>query len=255
MSGFRALVGGIPSSFDRATVRTGERPFIDVTRARAQHDAYVAALRAAGVAITRIEPDPALPDGVFVEDQAVVAAGTALITRSGNPSRRAEAAHVATALREHTQLRIMVPPARLDGGDVLRVGRTLFVGRSQRTDPAGVTALRGTFEPLGFEVVEVEVADSLHLKCHVSTPDPQTVLLAPGWVDPAPFEACARVLRVPDSEAYAANVVGVGGTVLVAAGYPATSEVLGEAGFRVHELDTSEIRKADGSLTCMSVFF
>lgn len=255
MSGMRALVSGIPDAFDRATVRAEARPFIDVTLARQQHAAYVAALDAAGVEIIRVDPDPSLPDAVFVEDQVVVAEGTALVTRSGNAARRAEASRVADGLRPHVRLRIMVPPARLDGGDVLRLGGVLFVGLSERTDPAGVSALADTFRPLGFDVVEVPVADALHLKCHVSAPSSDTVLIAPSRIDPAPFAKHARILEVPPEEAYAANVVGVGQRVLVPSGYAATARVLSGAGFEPVPLDTSEIAKADGSLTCMSLFF
>jgi len=254
MCTLRAIVRDISERFSDAVTMHASQGDINVSLARTQHAAYVAALRALAVDVTVLAADSDQPDCVFVEDQAVVAGGMGLITRSGNAGRRAEAVAVASALDPFMPLNHMAAPATLDGGDVLRVGRVLFVGRSARTSAGGVEALTETFGPHGFAVVEVTVSDALHLKCHCSTPGPGVVLLAPDRV-PAGAFSDFRVLEVPPQEAYAANVVGVNGSVLVPAGYDATRAVLEGAGFDVVVLDTSEIAKADGSLTCMSLFF
>jgi dimethylargininase len=249
----RAIVRSMSDSYVRATVAEPSAEPIDVQRAGVQHSAYVAVLRDLGVDVQALPADEAFPDGCFVEDQAVVARGVALITRSGNLSRRAEAASIARALEGAVELVRMVD-GTLDGGDVLAVGDTLFVGRSGRTDPSGIRALRDTFEPLGMRVVGVSMGPWLHLKCACSAPGPGLVLLAPG-LDPRPFEAVADVAVVPEAESYAANTVAIGGHALVAAGFPATAELLATRGITPIALDTTEIRKGDGALTCLSIFY
>jgi len=247
----RALVRPVSDSFDRALTRVPGPP-PDVARARAEHAAYVAALSAHVDRVIEVPAAPHLPDACFVEDTVVVAGGRALLTRPGAPSRRAELPGVRQALPEHLEVLSMPEGAVLDGGDVLRVGRTLFVGRSARTDAAGVAALREAFAPLDFRVVPVAVRDALHLKCHCSTPGRDVVLLAEGFADPALFTGC-RVVPVPAAEAYAANVVGLGQHVLIAQGYPRTAGALNALGFDPIALPVTEIARADGSLTCLSV--
>ena len=147
----------------------------------------------------------------------------------------------------------MAPPATLDGGDVLRVGNVLLVGLTARTNRAGVSALKAALGPAGMEVRALDMPEGiLHLKCVVSSPAPDTVVLADETLSPDLF-APWRVLLIPAAERYAANTVGVSGHVLVADGFPETREVLASAGLVTHPIDTSEFRKADGSLTCLSV--
>jgi dimethylargininase len=252
----RALVRAIPDSYAVALGQVIGAPAIDVARARAQHVAYRAALEGLGFAVTALPADEALPDCCFVEDVAIVAAGHGLLTRPGATSRRAEVEAVAEALRGAVVLHRTRAPARLDGGDVLRVDDAIFVGQSGRSDGAGLAAVREVFEPLGFAVRPAPVAaGTLHLKCHVSSPLPGLVLAAEGAYSDAMFPASTRVVRVPAAEAYAANAVGAGETVLIAAGYPETATRLRAEGLTVVSLDTSELALADGSLTCLSLLF
>ncbi len=246
-----ALVRDLPDSFVEALAETPCA--IDLPRARAQHAAYVAALAAAGLEIEALAADEAHPDCVFVEDTAVVAGGRALITRPGHPSRRGEVGPVKAALAAHLEVVELAAPARLDGGDVLRVGRTFYVGQSGRSDAAGLAGLEAAFGPLGYRVRSVAVAGALHLKCVCSSPAGGVVLLAEGAVDPAVFDA--EVWPIPAEEAHAANVVAVGGRALVAAGHPRTCALLRARGLEVLEVENSELRKADGSLTCCSVLY
>jgi dimethylargininase len=197
--------------------------------------------------------DERFPDGCFVEDTAVVVGDVALVTRPGAISRRGEVDAVAAALAPHIALERMTAPATLDGGDCLRLGATIYVGRSARTDEAGVAALRAVAAGRGVEVVAVPLAAGvLHLKCVCARLDDDTVLLADDSLDPAIFGG-ARIVRVPAAETYAANALAVGGAVLISDGHPRTADAVTAAGFRVIPLPTSEVRKADGALTCLSI--
>jgi dimethylargininase len=246
----RAVTRSIPASFAQALSAVPPDPAIDVALARAQHAAYCAALAACGVAVETLAIDEACPDGCFVEDTAVVVGDRALITRPGARSRRAETAAVAAALARWLDVVTMPEPATLDGGDCLRLGETLYVGRSARSNALGIARLA----VLGLRVVAVDLPPGvLHLKCVCSPLGDDRVLLAEQSIPAATFDAA--VVWVPAAETYAANAVAVGDHVIVAAGYPRTHEALAAAGFTVHAVPSSEVRKADGSLTCQSIVF
>jgi dimethylargininase len=246
-----AIVRDVPPSFDQALCATPVT--LDVPRAAEQHAAYRAALAAWGLRVERLPADPAYPDGCFVEDTAVVAGELAVITRPGAPSRQGEVDAVAAALARLVEITRMQAPATLDGGDVLRAGKVFVVGRSARTNEAGIAALRAAVAPRGYEVRAVPMeAGVLHLKCVCSPIADDLVLVAEGTVDHQAF-APARVIVVPREEAYAANAVAWNGRVLLPAGYLRTRALVEAAGFAVTELDNSELRKADSALTCLSV--
>ncbi len=250
----RALVRGVPASFPRALSATAPAEPIDVAVARTQHAAYRDALAAMGARVTFLVPDEACPDCVFIEDTAVVAAGLAVITRPGAESRRAETPAVATALAELDLVKL-ADPATLDGGDCMRVGATIYVGRSARTNAAGIAALGEAFARRGLRVVALDLPPGiLHLKCVCSPLGDDRILLAEGSLSPERFDGI-EVITVPAGETYAANAVAIGDHVIVAAEYPRTHELLARAGFTLHRVPTSEVRKADGSLTCQSIVF
>lgn len=244
-----ALTRPVPASFASALCATAPAQPIDLERARRQHAAYVAAL---GVETHMLPAADALPDSCFVEDTAVVAAGVALITRPGAPSRQAEPAATADALRTRYELAYVAEPATLDGGDCMRVGRTIFVGRSARTNAAGIARLAEVFERRGMRIVAIELpAGVLHLKCVCAPLGEDRITLADDSIAPDAFGVA--VVRVPAEESYAANVLAIGDRVLVADGYPRTHEALARAGLRIVPLATTEFRKADGALTCLSI--
>ena len=251
-SATHAMVRPVGRRFLDAQVLEQPAQPIDLPRAMGQHAAYVDAIRASGLRVIELAEADAHPDGCFVEDQAVILDGVALITRSGCRARRSEARSVAEALTGHLDVVHMQGPATLDGGDVLDVGEHLFVGLSSRTNEAGVRALRDV--AVG-RVVHAVPVGGLHLKCVVSPVGPGRVLWATGVVDIPALREVAAVLEVHDVDAYAANCLTLPDRVLVAAGYPRVTQTLTAAGLAVHEVDTSEIAKADGSLTCMSVLF
>ncbi|MCA1828050.1 MAG: dimethylarginine dimethylaminohydrolase family protein [Myxococcales bacterium] len=246
-----ALLRSVPSSFAGALSAVRPDPPIDVALARAQHDAYRRALEACGASVDVLEADEACPDCVFIEDTAVIGDGVALIARSGAPSRRAETPAVAGALERHGfRVVQMTAPGTLDGGDCMRVGRSLYVGRSPRTNAEGIAQLTRAFPQL--RVVPVDLpAGVLHLKCVCSPLGNDRIALAEDSIPAAVFDA--EIVWVPADEKYASNLVAVGAHAVVAEGFPRTHDALARAGFSLHPVPVSEARKADGSLTCQSI--
>lgn len=248
-----AMVRPVSAAFEQALVQDRSGPLPDPAAAAAEHRAYLDALTKAGATLLRLPPAPEAPDSCFVEDTLVVAGGTALLTRPGAPSRRGEVSSVAAALPPWLRVISMPAPATLDGGDVLRLGDVLFVGRSLRTNAEGVRCLREAFEPEGLAVREVEVRQALHLKCHASPIAPDQLLLARGFADPRLFQDQGEIHCVDPAEAYAANAVRIGDTVLIAQGYPGVLDLIAGLGLQPLPVPTTHIARADGSLTCLSV--
>lgn len=225
---------------------------IDVDVARAQHRRYEAVLTALGCDVRRVAPAPEQPDAVFIEDTAVVLDEVAVITRPGAATRRDEVVAVADALAPWRPLARIVSPATLDGGDVLAIGRAVYVGETGRTNAAGIAQLRTALTPFGYAVRGVPVTGCLHLKTAVTAVDDVTVLLNPAWVNATVFGAY-RVLAVDETEPMAANLLRVGDALVYGAAFPRTLEMLRSAGFRPHTVDASELAKAEGAVTCCSL--
>ncbi len=231
-----------------------ERTPIDLARAEAQHGAYLAALREAGAEVIALATHLEHPDAVFVEDTAVVLDELAIVTRPGASSRRGECAAIAEALRPHRELRAIDAPGVLEGGDVLRVGRTLYVGLGTRSDREGHAQLARLVRPYDYEVRSVPLRGCLHLKTGATALDEQTLLAQPEWIDLEAF-AGFRVLPVDPREPFAANTLRVGETLLVSASHPRTRERIEAAGFATRALAIGEIERAEGGLTCLSLLF
>lgn len=251
-----AFVRAVAESLARCELTHLEREPIDAARAERQHRAYVAGLEALGCTIEWLPPLPQHPDGVFVEDTAVLLAELAVIARPGVASRRPEVDSVAAALERHLEVRRIAEPACLEGGDVLRIGRRLHVGHAdsggRRTNAAGIAQLREALKPYGYTVLATELRGCLHLKSACTFIPPETVLVNPAWVDPAAFGAI-RVIAVDPHEPYGANTLTVAGVTLVSAAYPRTRERLDAAGIATRALDVSEVHKAEAALSCMSL--
>ena len=225
---------------------------INVDVARSQHRAYEAVLSSLGCEVRRVTPAPEHPDAVFIEDTAVVFDEVAVITHPGAVARRDEVVAVADALAPLRPLVHLESPATLDGGDVLLIGRVAYVGETGRTNAEGIAQLRVLLAPFGYAVQGVPVTGCLHLKTAVTAVDDTTVLLNPAWVDVAAFRAY-RVLTVDEREPMAANILRIGDALVYGASYPHTRERLHAAGFRPHMVDTSELAKAEGAVTCCSL--
>jgi dimethylargininase len=189
-----------------------------------------------------------------VEDTAIVLDEVAVIARPGLAARQPEAATIETVLRDFRPIVRIVEPGTLDGGDVLRIGRTLFVGQTARTNADGTRQLEQAIVPHGYEVVPVIPTGCLHLKSAVTYAGRETVVLNPEWVDVDLF-ARWQCVPVPVDEPSGANVLLVRDTVHVAASAPATSRKLAALGFETTVLDTSEFEKAEAALTCLSLLF
>jgi dimethylargininase len=231
-----------------------QREPIDFGRAVEQHRAYVAALEAQGVAVELLPAAVDLPDAVFVEDTAVVLDECAVVTRPGIESRREETAGIAAALGAHRPLVTIEPPGTLEGGDVLRVGRTLFAGETLRTNAEGIRQLAEAVGSHGYVVVTVRLSGCLHLKSAATYAGRETVVVNPEWVDVDLF-ARWQCVPVAVEEPHGANVLLVGDVVHVAGSAPRTRRKLDALGFQTVAVDTSEFEKAEAALTCMSLLF
>ncbi len=229
-----------------------ERRPIDVELASRQHEAYERLLEDLGYEVRTLPAEPLLADSVFVEDAAVVLDEAAIVTRPGAASRRPETPSVAAALEPHRRLLRVEAPATVDGGDVLRLGRTLWVGRTARTDEAGIEQLRGLVAPLGYRVVAVPVQGCLHLKSAVTEVGERTLLLNPEMVDPGIFDGLRRI-EVDPAEPTAANALRVGDAVIAPTHHPRTLARLERQGLRVLPVDVSELAKAEAGVTCCSL--
>ena len=249
-----ALIRPVSSTIADCELTHLERLPIDVQRARAQHAAYAYVLRDRDCRVVTLPGADDLPDSVFVEDTAIVLDEIAIITRPGAPARRAEVATVAAELARHRPVTRMQPPATLDGGDVLRLGHTLFVGASSRTGSDGIAALRTAAEPFGYRVVPVALTGCLHLKTAATAVAADRLLVNPQWVDTSVFGSVQRI-EVAAHEPFGANALLVGDHVICAAAFPATCERLVNAGLAVHTVDVSELAKAEGGVTCCSIIF
>lgn len=249
-----AVTRRVSSSFRTCQLEYLNRCDIDVTRAAGQHRNYEACLADLGVRVVSLEADPELPDGVFVEDPAIVVDEVAVITRMGTEARCAEAESLASALSEFRPLKWLTAPATLEGGDVMQAGETLYVGVSRRTNREGVEQLAAILAPFGYRAVPVEVKRCLHLKTGCSWVGGGRALANREWIECGVLSDL-EILDVPVEEPWAANVLRIGDTVLVPAAFPRTGELLSRAGYQVRTIDISELAKAEAGLTCMSVIF
>lgn len=251
MSGLVAIVRSPARSLADCELSFIDREHVDADLAATQHAAYRAALAACGARVECLPAIEALPDSVFVEDPAVVLDELIVLARLGAPSRGPEVDAISAPLAALRPVQ-RLGAGHLDGGDVLRIGRTLWVGRSGRTDARGVAALRAIAEPLGYAVIPVHVRGCLHLKTGVTAVDDGTVVVNPAWVDPAPW-AHLRVIHAHPTEPFGANVLRAGGRVLVSAASPRTAERVAHAGADTLAVDIGELEKAEAGLTCLSL--
>lgn len=249
-----AVTRPVSSSLPRCELSFVERQPIDVAVARRQHAAYEAALERAGAEIVRLPAADDYPDATFVEDTALVLDELAVIPIMGAPSRRGETVDVEHCLSRYRPLARLTPPATLDGGDVMRVERTLIVGLTARTNRAAAEQLRALTRPLGYEVVSVVPTGCLHLKSACTYLGRGIVLANPEWIDRSCLGG-VEVLPVAPEEPLGANAVALEGRLLYADGFPRTQERLVRCGFEVMVVETSELRKAESAMTCMSLVF
>jgi dimethylargininase len=245
-----ALVRPPGDSFSLAISLTSAA--INVALARGQHAAYCQALSAAGLIVEVLPADERFPDSCFMQDPALVIGGRAIIGRPGAPSRRGEEDGLVAALTDRFPLTRLIPPATLEGGDVLILPDRVVVGRSGRTNAAGIAQLAVALAATGLPIYAAPVEPYLHLLSAVTHIGQGVLLAIEGWPLPPPL-ADLDVLHVPPEEAYAANSLGIGEHVIVPAGYPRVAAMLAARGLDVLTVPTSEFAKADGGVTCLSL--
>jgi dimethylargininase len=249
-----ALIRSVSPAMARCELTHLARSPIDVALAERQHAAYAHALASLGCRLLELPAEPDLPDSVFVEDTAVVLDEVAVLTRPGAASRQAEVDSVAGVLGLWRPCVRIDAPGTLDGGDVLRVGRDLYVGQSGRSNAAGISQLAAALAPHGYRVVPMPVRGCLHLKSAVTLVGPETLLVNDDWVDRSHWPGL-RFIAVAPGEPHAANALAVGGAVIHPASEVRTRERLEAAGVRVVPVDVSEVQKAEGGVTCCSLLF
>ena len=245
----RAVVNGIASSPELG------KPVYE--KAIAQHNAYIEALRACGTKVDILPADEDFPDSCFVEDTAVLTKRCAVLTNPGAPSRRMETASMLPVLRNYFPedcIEVVRSPGTLEGGDVMQAENHFYVGRSARTNAEGIRQFAAVLHKYGYTVSEVPLRHVLHLKTGVNYIGENTILAAGEFIACPEFEKY-RKIAVPPEEAYAANCIRVNDRVLMPEGYPKTEAMLYSAGFDVIAVDTSEFRRIDGGLSCLSLRF
>jgi dimethylargininase len=249
-----AVTRPVSASINECELTHLNREPIDLARAREQHAAYERALEAAGCEIVRLDEAADLPDSVFVEDTAIVFDEVAIVTRPGAASRRAETPPVAELLRRYRPVSAIEAPATIDGGDVLVAGRTVFVGRSRRTNEGAIEQMRGILRPYGYTIRAVPVTACLHLKSAVTPVADDRLLINPEWIAREAF-AGVDLIDVDPRERGAANVLRAGRELIYPNRFPHTSERLERLGFVVRSLDVTELAKAEAAVTCCSLVF
>ena len=222
-----------------------------------QHDAYIEALKQCGIQVTELEALEEYPDACFVEDVAVLTRKCAIITNPGAPSRNGEKAHIAEVIRKfysEDQIAYIENPGTLEGGDVMMVGDHFYVGRSARTNAEGIRQFVEILERFGLSGSEVSLEKVLHLKTGVNYLENNTFLVSGEFIEKDEFKN-SNLIIIPDEEAYAANCIWVNDKVIVPAGFPKVEKAVRDAGYEVIVTVTSEYRKLDGGLSCLSLRF
>ncbi|MFV2031136.1 MAG: N(G),N(G)-dimethylarginine dimethylaminohydrolase [Gammaproteobacteria bacterium] len=242
----RSLVGGI------TTAGLG-RP--DYELALEQHREYIRALESCGLAVTVVEADERYPDAQFVEDTALLLPRCAIVTRPGAGPRRGEVAEINNLLVEfYDQIHQVRAPGNVDGGDIMMVGEHCYIGLSERTNSEGSAQIIKFLESHGYSGSTIPISEALHLKSSVSYLENNRLVVTGELCEVEEFAAFEQI-RIPRSEAYAANCVWINDRVLVAQNYPESIKKIGASGLKIIELDVSEFRKLDGGLSCLSLRF
>lgn len=249
-----AITRAVSPSINQCELSFIGRTEIDVEKAGAQHRAYEDCLRSIGLRVISLPPEPGLPDSVFVEDPAIVLDEIAVIARPGAASRRAERDSLADALAQFRELRYIAAPATLEGGDVMRVGKTLYVGASARTNGEGARQLAEIIGRCGYSVISAPVRGCLHLKSGCTYLGDGMVLANREWVDTGALEGL-QLVDVSADEPWAANVLTHERHAVIPDCFPKTAEIVRSLGLEVHPLDISELRKAEAGVTCSSLIF
>ncbi len=247
-----AITRDVSPRFNECEITHIDRSPIDVNVAQAQHQGYVQALKELGCAVLELPAEADLPDSVFVEDTAIVLPEVALITRPGADSRKPETESIARALRPYRELVFIESPATVDGGDVLVVGKNIYVGMSTRSNQAAVHQMNSLLGKYGYKAQRVEMHDCLHLKTAVTRVDDKTLLINRKWVDVENFEGF-DLIDVDEAEPFAANCLPMSDSIIFPVAFPGTTAKLEARGYTVKPVVMDELAKAEGAVTCCSL--
>jgi dimethylargininase len=250
----RALTHKVSPKIADCEVTFIDRSPIDLQLACRQHDVYCEVLKKLGVIVKELSENVSYPDSCFVEDTAIVVDELAIICSMGVSSRRGETRLIERELSKYREIAHISLPATIEGGDVLRIGKKVFIGQSSRTNLAGIEELARILEPYGYRVVPVPTKGSLHLKSACTAIDEETLFVNPDWVELDAFREF-KLVYTPAEEPWSANILGIGTTVCVQTGFPRAAELIGRVAERVELIDISELRKAEAGLTCSSIIF
>jgi dimethylargininase len=250
--------------FNSAIVRIPGRSVVNGLRASpgpapvfealvAEHEAYIAALRTAGVEVTALPALEVFPDSIFVEDPALVFSDAAILLRPGAPSRAAEAQELTATLEARFARVLRLSEGFADGGDILVTPERVVIGLSARTDKTGAMALGQLLASIGRDSAIVDVPrGTLHLKTDCSLVDEETVIATQNLATSGALKGM-RILVVPEDERSAANALRINNSVFVRADSPRTQDLLAKHGLHVVPLPVTEIAKIDAGLSCMSL--
>ncbi|MBK9604303.1 MAG: dimethylargininase [Anaerolineales bacterium] len=247
-----AITRKISPRFNECEVTHIERTPIDLDVARAQHEEYVNALASLGCQVIELPEEPDLPDSVFVEDTAFILPEAAVITRPGADSRKPETESIIRALSPHRPLVHVTEPGTVDGGDVLVLGKNIYIGISTRSNDSAVRQLQELLAKYGYTVTAVEMHDCLHLKTALTKVDDKTLLINPNWVDTSHFKGFDWI-EVDPSEPFAANCLPVGDGIIFPTAFPKTKQRLEQKGYKIQAVNVAELAKAEGAVTCCSL--
>ena len=247
-----AVTRDVSPRFNECELTHIDRTLIEVEIARAQHHGYVQALKELGCAVLELPAESDLPDSVFVEDTAIILPEVALLTRPGADSRKPEVDSISRALAPYRDLVRITAPATVDGGDVLVLGKQIYVGLSTRSNPMAIEQMNQLLGKYGYHVTGVEMHDCLHLKTAVTRVDDRTLLINRRWVDIEWFEGY-DLIDIDPSEPFAANCLPVQDAVIYPTAFPKTRRLLEEKGFRIIAIPVDELAKAEGAVTCCSL--
>jgi dimethylargininase len=249
-----AITRNVSPSIGNCELTHMDRQPIDFPMVQIQHQRYEECLHALGCEIHRLPDAPDLPDSVFVEDTAMVFDEVAIITRPGADSRKPETDSMARALAAFRRLAHIRAPGTIDGGDVLRIGKTVYIGISSRTNVESIDQVREILDPHGYTVTGVGVHGCLHLKTAATLVGRDTVLANRDWIDSRTIRN-VEFIDVNREEPFGGNGLLIGEAVIFPENFPKTRKLLEKMGIRVVPVNVSEIIKAEGAVTCCSVVF
>ncbi len=247
-----AITRDVSPRFNECEITHIDRAPIDVNVAQSQHHGYVQALKELRYAVLELPAEPDLPDSVFVEDTAVILPDAAIITRPGADSRKPETESIAQALRPYRELVFIESPGSVDGGDVLVLGKNIYVGLSTRSNQSAIDQMNQLLGKYGYKAQGVEMRDCLHLKTAVTRADDNTLLINRKWVDVENFEGY-DLIDVDESEPFAANCLPLGDSIIFPVAFPRTRAKLGARGYKIKPVVVDELAKAEGAVTCCSL--